>query len=185
MFIKYARLWFTLAFLISLYLFADIFGLREFLSLAYIQTSFNNHFWLGVVIFSALFALGNLIQIPGWIFLAAAVLALGKLCGGLVTYIAAVFACCVTYGVIRVMGGAALRELKTPLAQRLLARLDAHPLQTLVLLRCIFQTAPPLNYTLALAGVTFRPYLLGTLLGLPLPIATYCVLFDFLKTSLL
>ena len=95
---KYARLWLTLAFVLALYLLAEALGLREHLSLAFIQASFNNHLVLGLLLFSALFALGNLIQIPGWIFLAAAVLTLGKLWGGVVTYVAAVCSCCITFG---------------------------------------------------------------------------------------
>jgi len=53
-----------------------------------------------------------------------------------------------------------------------------------VLLRMLFQTLPALNYTLALTGVKFRDYLIGTLLGLPLPIALYCLFFDFLARVL-
>ena len=47
-----------------------------------------------------------------------------------------------------------------------------------------FQTAPPLNYALALSGVRLRDYLVGTLIGLPLPIAAYCIFFDLLATGL-
>jgi uncharacterized membrane protein YdjX (TVP38/TMEM64 family) len=43
---------------------------------------------------------------------------------------------------------------------------------------------PALNYALALSGVRFRTYLLGTLLGLPLPIALYCLFFDYLAMLL-
>ena len=48
----------------------------------------------------------------------------------------------------------------------------------------MFQTVPALNYTLALSGVPFRAYLIGTLLGLPLPIALYCLFFDYLARTL-
>jgi len=46
-----------------------------------------------------------------------------------------------------------------------------------LLLRLMFQTLPALNVALALSGVRLRSYLAGTLLGLPLPIALYCVFF--------
>jgi uncharacterized membrane protein YdjX (TVP38/TMEM64 family) len=48
----------------------------------------------------------------------------------------------------------------------------------------LFQTLPALNYALAMSGVRFRAYLLGTLLGLPLPIALYCLFFDALAQAL-
>ena len=48
----------------------------------------------------------------------------------------------------------------------------------------LFQTAPALNYALAMSGVKFRNYLIGTLLGLPLPILVYCLFFDLLGKAL-
>ena len=52
------------------------------------------------------------------------------------------------------------------------------------MLRVLMQTAPALSYTLALSGVKFRDYLIGSLVGLPLPIALYCIFFDYLARSL-
>lgn len=130
------------------------------------------------------FALGNLIQIPGWVFLAAAVLTLGEVWGGVVTYIAASISCAVTFLTIRFVGGDALRKLDNPLAVNLLNRLHTHPIKSIFLLRMLFQTIPALNYTLAMSGVRFRAYLVGTLLGLPIPIAVYCVFFDTLAKAL-
>jgi len=48
----------------------------------------------------------------------------------------------------------------------------------------LFQTVPPLNYALAMSGIRFRDYLVGTLLGLPLPIMAYCLFFDYLSIQL-
>jgi len=130
------------------------------------------------------FVLGNLIQIPGWIFLAAAVLTLGEFWGGVATYIAASISCVVTFFTIRLVGGNALRQLDSTLAVNVLNRLHAHPITSIFLLRMLFQTLPALNYTLAISGVRFRDYLIGTLLGLPIPIAIYCVFFDTLAKVL-
>jgi uncharacterized membrane protein YdjX (TVP38/TMEM64 family) len=62
-----------------------------------------------------------------------------------------------------------------------LARLDRRPLLAVLVLRTLFQTMPTLNYALALSGLRLRDYLLGTVLGLPLPIAVYCIFFDSLR----
>ena len=182
---KNTRLIGIAAFLLVMFLGFELTGLRAQISLTFIQMQFEKHWIVGAVIFIGLFSLSNLVQIPGWIFLAAAVLTLGKVSGGLLTYLAALISCCFTYGLIRWMGGDALRQLSSPIAQRLLARIDSHPLQSMILLRSIFQTAPPLNYTLALSGVSFRKYLIGAALGLPLPIALYCVLFSYIQHLLL
>jgi uncharacterized membrane protein YdjX (TVP38/TMEM64 family) len=87
----------------------------------------------------------------------------------------------ITFFLVRLVGGDSLRKLDSPLAQRILARLDAHPVRSVILLRLLFQTLPALNYALALSGIRFRPYSYGTLLGLPIPIALYCVFFDSLS----
>jgi uncharacterized membrane protein YdjX (TVP38/TMEM64 family) len=102
----------------------------------------------------------------------------------MVTYVAACISCVATFFAIRLVGGDALRQLNSPFAIRLLRQLDAHPIRIILLLRLMFQTVPALNYTLALSGVRFRAYLIGTLLGLPLPIALYCLFFDYLAKTL-
>ncbi|MFI8479782.1 VTT domain-containing protein [Pseudomonas sp. NPDC078700] len=170
--------------LIALFALFQALGVRQQFSLEAVQSVIAMHKFAGVLLFTLLFALGNLIQIPGWIFLAAAVLALGRLWGGVATYIAACFSCIFTYLSIRYIGGNALREIDSRLAKRLLTGLDKHPLLSIIALRMLMQTLPALNYTLALSGVRMRHYVLGTLLGLPLPIALYCIFFDYLATLL-
>ncbi|AOE83712.1 TVP38/TMEM64 family protein [Pseudomonas sp. TCU-HL1] len=177
---KYRRLLLVALFLGLLLAAFQLSGLRDNLSLQYLHDTLLAHKGWGLLLFALLFAVGNLIQIPGWIFLAAAVLALGRLWGGLTTYLAATFSCCCTFLLIRLLGGNALRNLDNRLAQRIIAHLHERPVTVIALLRVLFQTVPALNYALSLSGVRFRYYLVGTLLGLPLPIAVYCLFFDYL-----
>ena len=72
------------------------------------------------------------------------------------SYLAAITSCCITYWVIRIIGGDALRKLESPFAQKILAKLDSNPIKTIILLRTFFQTAHALNYTLALSGINFQ-----------------------------
>lgn len=175
---RYRRL-IMLVMIIALVLIAvEMTGLREQLSVSFLREHLEANPVTGMMIFVLVFVVGNLIQLPGWIFLVAAILALGTVMGGLVTYLAAVTSCIVTFALVRGLGGSALREINNPWAQKILARLDTHPVQSVALLRTVFQTMPALNYTLALSGVPLRPYLIGTLLGLPLPIMVYCLFFD-------
>lgn len=175
-----SRLLLVILFLLGLFVLFEILGIRAQLNLDALQAMILMHPVIGLLLFILLFALGNLIQIPGWVFLAAAVLALGRVYGGIATYVAACVSCTLTFVTIRYLGGNALRELDNRLAQRLLSGLDRQPLLSIIVLRMLFQTVPALNYALALSGVRFRTYLLGTLLGLPLPIALYCLFFDYL-----
>jgi len=162
----------------------EVSGLRDHFNLAFIQQLILQHRIGGLMLFVLLFSLGNLIQIPGWVFLAAAVLTLGRVGGGAVTYVAAVTSCAFTFVTIRALGGDALRLLKNRVAVRILRELDAHPIASVALLRVLFQTVPALNYALAMSGIKFRTYLIGTLVGLPVPIALYCIFFDILVTGL-
>ena len=181
---QYKRLIAVILFLALLWPVFEFSGLRGHFNLAFLQQQIEQNRITGLLIFAALFCLANLIQIPGWIFLIAAVLTMGNLWGGLATYVAASMSCVVTFLLIRLAGGDALRQLKSKIAIRLFDQLDAHPVKSVFLLRVLFQTMPALNYALAMSGIQFRKYLTGTLLGLPLPIAVYCVFFDYLAKAL-
>lgn len=182
---RYRQLFVVILFLAVLFGAAELSGLREHFSLEYVHQKLADNLWSGLAFFVLLFAIGNLIQIPGWIFLSAAVLALGRTWGGITTYVAASVSCAVTFFAIRWVGGDALRRLDNKIATRLLRQLDARPVRSILLLRVLFQTLPALNYALALSGVGFGPYMAGSLLGLPLPIMAYCVFFDYLAMLLI
>ena len=182
---KYRRLIAVGLFLLSLFVVFEASGLRQYLSLDFVRATFAYNPWRGGIVFVLLFCGGKLLQILVWIFLAAAIITLGKIYGGLLTYVAAVISCLAIYGLIRGLGGNALRELDSPLARKIFRYMDDRPLMSVVALRTIFQTAPPLNYSLALSGVQYRYYVLGTIIGLPLPIAGYCLAFDLLFAELL
>lgn len=175
---RLVRLGLVVAFLALLALLMHATGLREHLTPGFVRARFEGHVLLGLLLFTALFSAGNLVQVPGWIFLAAAVFALGRTWGGAATLLAAVVSNCVSFAIFRGIGGDALRELPGRLAARVYAQLDAHPVRSVTLLRLVMGTAPPLNVALALSGVRFRHYLAGSLLGLPLPIAAYTLFFD-------
>ena len=83
-----------------------------------------------------------------------------------------------------------LRQQGVPAAERrrrvdamidlkgLAARVDARPVTTVAVLRMVLMTLPGLNYALAMSGLRFRHYFLGTVLGLPLPTVVCCLFFD-------
>lgn len=181
---KYKRLWAVILFLGILTAVFEWSGLRGHLSLEFVQHTILENQAGGLLVFILLFSLGNLIQIPGWLFLAAAVLAMGRAYGGMATYIAACISCALTFLVIRFVGGNALRQLDSKIALNILGRLDVQPVQSVLVLRVLFQTMPALNYALAMSGIRFRKYLIGTVLGLPAPIFLYCLFFDYLARML-
>lgn len=175
---KTKRILAVAAFFMVLFALAEVSGLREHFNLPYLRAKLDANKLSGLAIFVTLFVFGNLIHIPGMLFLAAAILALGQMWGGLVTYVAAVVASGVTFFTVRYVGGDALGQLSNTTAQRILAHLHGRPIRSVFLLRLLFQTLPAINYALALSGVRFRNYMIGTILGLPLPVLVFCVFFD-------
>jgi uncharacterized membrane protein YdjX (TVP38/TMEM64 family) len=180
---RYGRLIGIVIFLLSLLIIFEMSGVRGHLNLAYVRGKLLENPQTGLLLFVLLFSLGNLIQIPGWIFLGSAVLALGQVLGGLATYLAASISCIVTFLLIRFLGGSALRQIENKTLTKILTRLDSHPIQSIVLARILLQTLPALNYALAMSGVKLRNYIFATLLGLPIPIALYCVFFKYLASA--
>jgi uncharacterized membrane protein YdjX (TVP38/TMEM64 family) len=134
----------------------------------------------GMLLFVVVFAAGELLHVPGLVFFAAGILVWGRVTGGAIGYIAAVVSVTLSFCVVRGVSGRALGEVDRPLMKRLLARLEARPITTVLVLRSIFWMAPFLNYALALSTIRFREYFLGSALGLVIPIAAFAVLFGYL-----
>ena len=177
---RHQRLLAVVAFIAVLALVFTLSGLRGHMNLAYVREQLQGHPVQGFLTFVLLFVLGNLVQIPGWLFLAAAVLTLGQGWGWLVTYVAACISCAVTFVLIRWLGGDALRALPSRWVLKVLEQLDRRPVRSVLLARILFQTLPALNYALAMSGIRLRSYLLGTALGLILPLLVYCYFFESL-----
>lgn len=129
----------------------------------------------GFLIYFALFFVGNLAQIPGIIFLVAAVWAFGPLMAFFYTYAVAILACCSVYIVIRYLfrlkqEGDTSRFEKFKKYEE---KFNDRPILFNSVLRFIFQTAPLLNLFLSYKTKSFRHYFLGLLFGMPIPLSFY------------
>jgi len=174
----YLKSFYILLFFILLFFIVEWLDLRDDFSIDKLRMTIQQNSITGFLVFTLLFVLGNFIQIPGLVFLAAAVITLGKTYGGIVIYSVAVISCIISFATIRFMGGNILRNLKYQWANKIFNKLDSKPITSVFILRSVFQTLPILNYGMALSGVSFRNHLIGTLLALPLPLFLYCLFFD-------
>ena len=134
----------------------------------------------GVVAFIALFSAGQLLRVPSTVFVAAAVAIYGLSLGAFVAVLGALASATVTFAVVRTFAGQALADVQRPVVRQLLSKIDNRPVVTVALLRLLFQTAPPLNYALAMTAVPWRDHLIGSLLGLPVPVTGMAFFFDWI-----
>ncbi|MDW8363693.1 MAG: VTT domain-containing protein [Myxococcales bacterium] len=133
-----------------------------------------------LVAYLALFALGELLHVPGMVFVAAAPLLWGPWLGTFIALLGSLLSVSATFAIVRTVGGRPLSTVRWPMARRLLARLDRSPVLTIALLRCLLWLAPPLNYALAMTAVRFRDYVLGSAIGLLPPVVAVVWLVDAL-----
>jgi len=162
----------------AVYLAGRATGLTDVLTPQALRALFADAGATGVVAFVLVFTLGILAQLPGLLFIAVAVLVYGREMGAVVALGGAVVAASVSFVVVRRFGGNALAELESPLVRRMLAHLDDRPLRSVILLRVVFGVAPFLNCALALSSLGFRDYLIGSAIGMTLPIAVAALILD-------
>jgi uncharacterized membrane protein YdjX (TVP38/TMEM64 family) len=138
---------------------------------------------LGVLLYLAVLALGVLAQLPGAVFVGAAVLVYGRGLGYVVALAGAILAVCASFALVRAVGGRPLAGAQRPFLKRLLARLETHPVRTMIVLRIVLFISPPITYALALTGLRFRDHALGSALGLVLPTAVVTFALDRLLAT--
>jgi uncharacterized membrane protein YdjX (TVP38/TMEM64 family) len=138
----------------------------------------------GLVGFTVLFSTGQLLlRVPSPVFIAAAVAVYGRNLGLLVALLGILVSVTVSFAAVRASAGQALADVQRPFVRRLLSKIDNHPVTTVALLRLAFQAAPPLNYALPMTTVRWRDHLLGSILGLPVPVAVMARFFDWVLHS--
>lgn len=125
---------------------------------------------LGALLLVLSFAVGTAVNVPGVIFVGAAVAVYGPCMGYLVALVGAVASVNVGFGLGRLAGLGSSRALEKPWMQKVVARLESHPVLALIVLRAVVMVSPPVNYALALTTLRHRDYALGSALGLVLPV---------------
>lgn len=134
----------------------------------------------GVLLYVVVFAVGELIHIPGLVFVAAGILAYGGHTGFFVGLLGAVCSVTLSFVLVRAIGGKVLSEIERPFVKKMMAHLDERPVKTVLVLRSILWLAPVLNYGLAMSSIRFRDYLVGSALGLVAPVLAAAFLFEWI-----
>jgi uncharacterized membrane protein YdjX (TVP38/TMEM64 family) len=166
--------------LVVLLVIGKLTGITDRLDAEAIRTEVLAAGSLGIVLYVVVFAIGELVHVPGVVFVAASAMVYGPYRGFVVALVGAIVSVCVSFVMVRLVGGKALTKIEKPWFKKILARLEQKPIQTVLILRSVLWLAPPLNYALAMTGIRFRDYLIGSLFGLVLPVLGMAFFSDLL-----
>lgn len=177
---RWLRVAILLLLLGGLYLLGKVTGFLDRVDVPTMRAQVEAAGALGLGLFVVLFAVGSVAQVPGMVFIATGILVYGQFAGYFATLGGATLACCASFLVARTVGGDAFSQVRRPWVRRALERLERQPILTLVALRLVFLTSPPLNYALALTPMKFRDFVVGSVLGLATPLLVVTLFFDWL-----
>jgi hypothetical protein len=96
----------------------------------------------GFAAFVVAFSVGQLLRVPGPVFVAAAILVYGTGMGTVAAIVGALVSVNVSVIFVRSIAGQPLTTLDRPILRRLFRGIDQHPVLVVATLRLIFQTAP-------------------------------------------
>ena len=166
--------------MVLVYVVASKSGVLDELTVEKVRTSVSGTGWWGIITYFGVYTLGLLVQVPGLVFVGAAIMVYGQLWGALLGFAGTIVAMSINFFFIRSVGGKALDLIPGKTMKRLLEKLETHPVKTTIVLRLLFWLAPPVTGALALSKIRYRDFILGSSLGM-LPIITFAsIFFDYI-----
>lgn len=171
------RLGLLAVFLIGIYLIGHLTGFTAQLTVDGIRESMREAGIGGFVVFVLTFCVGQLLYIPGFVFVMVSGLAYGPVWGSVASVIAATISVAVSFVIVRTIGGQPLKHIsiKRPFLKRPLDRLEQQPIRSMIVIRLFLWAIPPVNYTLAMSSVTFRDYMIAAVIGMTPPFVALSV----------
>jgi len=173
----WVRLTLLAAFLVGVYAIGRASGFTEQLTVDGIRESMRAAGLAGFFVFAVTFVVGQLLYVPGFVFVAVAGLAYGPLWGSVASIAAATTSVGVSFIIVRTIGGQPLKQIRQPFLRKRLDRLEDEPLRSMIVIRIFLWAIPPVNYTLAMSGVSFRDYMIAAVIGMTPPFVVISVLF--------
>ncbi len=151
-------------------------GAREAIDADAVQTWIRGSGAWGGLFFVALYALLQPLGVRSVFFLLGAPLIWGPVHAVLLSWIGAVLASVVAFGFARFVARDWAQGRAPARIRRLDDRLAQDGFRVVTLLRLVFYTTPALQFALGISRVRFRPFLLGTIVGV-LPFTLLMTLF--------
>lgn len=166
-----ARIALLVALVIALAIAAHVSGLASSLTRERVVEIAEASGNVGVGLYLLVFAIAEIMQLPGAVFVLAAVAAYGPWFGTFIAYVGMNVASLAVFLFGRLVAGQALAELAHPRVKALMSQVEHAPIRTAFLARGVFFVLPGMGYALALSSIRLRDYLIGSALGLAIPSA--------------
>ena len=120
----------------------------------------------GFAVFLAIFVIGNLMHLPGAMFITAAAFCYGPWVGTAVSVVAGTVGATVNFLVVRRVGKDSIGAIKHVWVKRALDTIDHRPFRTVLILRLVFFTSPTLSALLGLTAVSLVTHTAATFIGM-------------------
>lgn len=160
------RLLILAAVIVGCYVFANNAGLLTRLDTDSIRTTISQLGALGILAYFVLFSIGQLMHVPGVVFVSAAALAFDAYLALTISMAGAAISMSLSFFLVRLIGGTPLGNLKSRRLASAIDRLDQQPVKTIFLLRLVFSTGAWLNYALAMTKVSYWQYIGASVVGI-------------------
>ena len=167
-----------LALFVGAYAVVWAFDLQTFFTRDNLQRVVENAGIFGGALYVGLFAAGELIHIPAWVFVFLAAALWDEVPAIIAAVVGANVSVNLSFFVVRAAGGDALTAIQKPFIKKTMQKVKERPVTTVTVLRLVLWAAPPVNYALALSGIRWRDYALGSALGLVPAIAVIAFFAD-------
>ncbi len=154
---------------VALFAIAHFTGLAEAVTRERVQELATSWGAAGLVLYVVVFSVGEILQLPGVLFVVAAVAAYGPWLGTGAAYLGMIGASITVFLFGRLVAGRALVEVEHPRVKALMARVDRAPIATVAFLRGVLFVLPGIGYACAVSSIRFRDYVIGSAIGLVVP----------------
>jgi len=173
----WVRLTLLAVFLVGIYVIGRTTGFTDGLTVEGIREWMRVAGLWGFAVFVVIFCVGQLLYIPGFVFVMVSGLAYGPVWGSVASIIAATVSVAVSFVIVRTIGGQPLKsnQFERRFLQKPLDRLEQQPIRSMIIIRLFLWAIPPVNYTLAMSGVTFRDYMIAAIIGMTPPFVALSV----------
>lgn len=140
----WVRLSLLVVFLVGIYLIGRMTGFTEGLTVDGIRESMRVAGVGGFAVFVAIFCVGQLLYIPGFVFVMVSGLAYGPLWGSVASVVAATVSVAVSFVIVRTIGGQPLKDfqINRPFLQKPLDHLNDRPIRSMIVIRLFTRHRP-------------------------------------------